>query len=478
MPARVFALAITLVAAHALQAAEPDALRYWPQWRGPLFTGVAPHANPPATWSETENVRWKTEIPGQGDASPIVWGDRVFVVTAIKKDAPAGEPSDPPEQPGGGESAAPRGPSAPQDVAPQDPPARPDRPGRQGRGGGRPGGNRPTSVYEFVVIALDRATGKIVWQTKVHEQVPHEGTHPDGSFASPSPVTDGEHVFAYFGSYGLYCLDFSGKVVWKKHLGEMRVRNAFGEGASPALHGDTLVVNWDHEGDDFIVAFDKRTGKERWRTPRDEPTTWATPLIVQVGSQAQVITVGTNRCRSYDLKSGEVIWETGGLTQNCIPSPLSDGKVVYLISGFRGSALKAVRLDGAKGDISGSPNILWTYEQNTPYVPSGLLYRDLLYFLDNNRAMLTCLNARTGEKHYGPERLEGLRNIYASIVAAQDRVYISDRDGATLVIEAGPTLRVIATNKLDDSFDASPAIAGDEIFLRGSRHVYCVARAH
>lgn len=468
-------------------AADPssEAMRNWPQWRGPLCTGVAPQADPPTSWSETENVRWKAPIPGQGDASPIVWGDRVYVLTAIKRelapeDGTAGEGAKADDGGSGGDGGADRAPRGPfarqtaQDAPPQDRPAppgnRPDRP----RGPGRQG--PPKEMHEFVVLALDRATGKVVWQTKVHEQVPHEGTHPDASFASASPVTDGEHIFAYFGSYGLYCLDTSGKVVWKTDLGDMRVRNAFGEGASPALHRDTLVVTWDHEGADFIVAFDKSTGKERWRVARDEPTTWATPLIVADGDRAQVIVPGSNRCRSYDLKTGEVLWECGGLTMNVIPSALTDGKTAYLMSGFRGAALKAVKLAEARGDIDHSPAVMWTYDKDTPYVPSGLLHRDQLYFLSNNRAMLTCLDARTGKVHFGPERLEGLRNIYASIVAAGDHVYILDRDGATLVLKAGPELKVVATNTLDDSFDASPALAGGEIFLRGSRHLYCIAR--
>lgn len=419
------------VAAHA----DPGSTgKDWPQWRGPLGSGVAPEGSPPAEWSEQKNIRWKIAIPGRAHAAPIVLGDRVYAQTAVAQGKPP---------------------------APE-----------QGEGRRRP--VKPTDPVKFSVLALDRKTGSTIWETTVSGQVPVEGTHPDATYASASPVTDGEHVFAYFGSYGLYCLDLAGKVVWEKDLGDMRTRNEFGEGSSPALFGDTLVVVWDHEGDDFIVALNKKTGEERWRFARDEPTTWATPLIVEVGGKPQVIVNAHNEARGYDLANGAVLWRTSGMTQNVVPSPVHHDGIVYLLSGFRGAAAQAIRLAEAKGDLKDSKAILWSYDKGTPYVPSPLLYKDCLYFLEGNKGVLTCLDARTGAVHYGPERLEGVQGVYASIVGAGGHVYIVSRDGKTLVLKAGPKFEVIATNTLDEGFEASPAIAGDEIFLRGRDHLYCI----
>ncbi|MFN0138268.1 MAG: PQQ-binding-like beta-propeller repeat protein, partial [Phycisphaerae bacterium] len=324
---------------------------------------------------------------------------------------------------------------------------------------------------------LDRATGKTIWQKTVHSQIPHSGTHPDGTQASASPIVDGQHIYASFGSFGIYCLDMQGNVKWNVDLGDQTTRNSFGEGSSPALHGETLIVNWDHEEKDFIVALDKKTGKELWRKDRDEPTNWTTPLIVEVADKPQVIVPGTSKCISYDLKTGETVWTCGGLTQNVIPSPVYHDGVVYLMSGFRGSALKAIKLADAKGDLSEKKDafVFETSEQKTPYVPSSLLYQGCLYFFDNNKAVLTNLDAKTGQENFGRERIEGMQQVYASPIGANGFVYLCGRDGETVVIKAGPKLEIVATNKLDDGFDASPVAVGDQLLLRGREHLYCVA---
>ncbi|MBI5865949.1 MAG: PQQ-binding-like beta-propeller repeat protein [Planctomycetes bacterium] len=436
----------------------------WPQWRGPLGSGVAPDADPPIEWSESKNVKWKVAIPGRGHGSPIVLGDRVYVQTAI----PLGESAE-----GKTETGARHGPAAPIDALQQSQPrdgARPARPQ------GRPGGGQQLKKHKFVVMAIDRKSGKTIWETKVHEGTPHEGSHEDGTFASASPITDGKHVYAFFGSRGLYCLDLDGKLIWQEDFGDMQIRRSFGEGASPALHGDALVVVWDHEGDDFIVALDKSAGKELWRKPRDENTTWATPLIVEVNGRAQVVANATKRIRGYDLKTGEQIWECGGMTENVIPSPVYGDGMLVAVSGFRGAAACGIRLAKAKGDITDSKEaVAWRYEKNTPYVPSPLLYGDALYFLDKNTGMLTCLNSQTGEVNFGPQRLEGIQNVYSSIVGAANHVYVTDRKGRTVVLERGKEYKVLASNQLDEGFEASAAISGKEIFLRGNEHLYCIA---
>jgi outer membrane protein assembly factor BamB len=406
------------------------------------MNGVAPHARPPVEWSESKNVRWKVEVPGKGSATPVVWGDRIYVLTAVP-----------------GEKRAP----AP---APEPAPA---------SGRGRPPGIAPDSVQKFTVLALRRSDGKVLWERVVREELPHEGTHPTGTWASASAVTDGELVYAHFGSRGLYALDQGGKVVWEKDLGDMKVKLAFGEGSSPALGRDRLFVQWDHEGESFLVALDRKTGKELWRQKRDESTSWATPLVVEHAGRAQVVTSATNRVRSYDAATGDVLWETPGMTQNAIPTPVHADGLVILTSGFRGNALLAVKLAEARGDLSASPAVAWRLDRDTPYVPSPLLYGDLLYFLKGNNGLLSCFNARTGERLYGPERLEGVPNVYASLLGADGRVYVAGRDGATAVVRRGPTFKVLATNTLDDGFDASPVAVDAELYLRGTKHLYRIS---
>jgi outer membrane protein assembly factor BamB len=332
-----------------------------------------------------------------------------------------------------------------------------------------------THSYEFMVFAIGRENGDILWERTVHRALPHEGGHTTGSLASNSPVTDGERLFAFFGSRGLYCLTLDGDPLWDVDLGDKSTLHAHGEGSSPALYGDTVVVNWDHEGQSFVVALDKFTGDERWRTVRDEVTSWATPIIVEHAGKPQVIVSGTKRVRSYDLATGHVIWECGGLSRNVVASPVSADGIVYAGSSYNTRALLAIRLEGATGDITGSDQIVWTRTRHTPYVPSPLLYGDTLYFLRHYQGILSRVHAKTGEDVTGPLRLGGIRNVYASPVAASDRVYITDRSGATLVISHAETAEVLALNHLDDEFSASAAISGRYLFLRGRRYLYCIA---
>ena len=415
-------------------AAEPQS---WPAWRGADGSGIAKDAAPPTTWSETENVRWKVRLPGKGHSTPIVWGNRVFVTAAI----PIGEPFSPlPDTAPGAHDNAP-----------------------------------VTRRLKFAVIALDRQSGRILWQRDVHEAVPHEGAHFSGSHASQSPITDGNHVWAFFGSYGLYCFDLDGRAQWSVQLGKMNTKHGHGEGSSPALHEDTLVVNWDHEGESFIVALDKKSGNEIWRVERLEVTSWSTPLIVEQDGKAQVIVCGTEKVRSYDLQTGSIIWICGGLSHNIVASPIAANGIVIVGSSYEKRALFAIRLDGARGDITDTDSVVWSRSERTPYVPSPLLYQGGVYFLRHYQGILTRLDPETGEEPTGPFRLGRLRDIYASPVAAADKIYFTDLDGATIVMSSGEIPRFISTNQLDDSFSASPAIVGKEIFLRGKQYLYCIA---
>jgi outer membrane protein assembly factor BamB len=427
-----FALALLTSVPAAQQS---DVERYWHQWRGPYATGVSRTANPPLEWSETTNIRWKVEIPGRGSASPVVWGDRLFLLTAV----PVGVTGD-------AQHAA-------------------------------RGGFKPRGVHRYVVLAIDRKTGRTIWERVAREEEPHEASHQDnGTWASNSAVTDGQHVFAYFESRGLYAYDMEGKLLWEKDFGDKKMRNQFGEGSTPALHGNTLVIVWDHlGGQSFVVAVDKRNGNELWRVPREEIDTWATPLIIEQNGRAQAIVPAMRRIRSYDLETGSVVWEGDGLTMNPIPSPVFDDGMVFLMSGFQGNDLKAIRLAEAKGDITGTSAVVWELNRDTPYVPSPVLTDGILYFLKTNSGILSAFDAKTGKPHYQLQRLDGVPNVFASPVAARGRVYFPGREGTTLVIRSGPTYEVLAKNTLDDGFDASPALVDNELYLRGYKYLYAIA---
>ncbi len=430
-------LSVLFLALLPLPAAAGDDAKSWPQWRGPLGTGAAPRAAPPLLWSETRNLRWKIAPPGRGHSTTIVSGDRVYLTAAV-------------------------------------PHGRPITEARHGRAAGAHHNLPVTHRHRFVALAINRDDGSIAWERTLVTELPHEGGHDTGSFASGSPVTDGELLFAFFGSRGLFALDGEGAVRWKVDLGDMETKHAHGEGSSPALHGDTLVVNWDHEGDSLSVAFEKRSGVERWRVARDERTSWATPIVVEHDGKAQVVVSGTKRIRSYDLETGEVIWESGGLSANVVASPVSGHGMVYTGSSDYTRAMLAVRLAGAQGDVTGTDQIAWVRTRGTPYVPSPLLSGDSLYVLHHYRGILSRIVATTGAEPAGPFRL-ALGNVYASPVAAAGRIYITDRSGTTLVLSDTPTPEVLAQNRLDDSFSASAALVGRELFLRGEKNLYCIA---
>ncbi|MDZ4658066.1 MAG: PQQ-binding-like beta-propeller repeat protein [Bythopirellula sp.] len=463
----------------------------WPGFRGPEFTGVSPEANPPTTWSETVNVKWKVELPGRGSGSPMVWGDRIYLQTAIKTDRTADTP------PGtaaretshafhliGNDryallaqvDAAPPAETTPPAAGPPEGEGRGERRrGRRGGGRGFGGGDEaPTNFYQFVVMCLDRKTGKTIWQQTAAEAIPHEGHHGTASFASSTPITDGNNIYVSFGSRGVYSYDMDGNLRWKKDLGLMQIRNMFGEGSSPALHSDTLVINWDHEGQSFITALDANTGETKWKVDRDEETTWLTPLIVEYDCKMQVVVNGMNRARGYDLANGEIIWECGGQAMGAVPTAVRYKDLVYCMTGHRGSALYAIPLS-AKGDITDTDQVAWKLDQDTPYVPSPLLYDDQLYFTKSNNGILSCYTAQTGEQIFKAQRIPGIDMLYASPVGADGRIYIAGRNGATVVIKHGPEFEVLATNQLDEPIDATPALVGKEIIIRGEKSLYCIS---
>lgn len=425
-------------AAPATPAAEAqEAERSWAQWRGPLATGVAPHADPPLRWSEQENVRWKSALPGKGHSSPIVWRERIYLTAALA----FGEPVEPivDDAPGTHDSIP------------------------------------VTQSHRFLALAVDRRDGKILWQTQLRVELPHEGGHFTGSYASASPATDGEVLVAGFGSRGLYVLDLDGTVLWQKQLGRMRTKHAHGEGSSPLLYANSVVVVWDHEGESFVAAFDRLTGAERWRVARAEETSWASPIAVEHAGRTQVVVSGTNRIRAYDLASGAVLWQCGGLSSNVVCSPVAGDGLVFAGSSYESQALLAIDLAQAKGEISESEAVLWVRRRATPYVPSLLLDHGSLYFLHHYQGFLARVDARTGAEPERALRLEGVDDVYASPVAAAGRIYVTDRSGLTVVLRQGEKLEVLARNSLADSFSASAALVERELFLRGESYLYCLA---
>lgn len=423
-------------------AAAATGAEYWPTWRGPNMDGVALKGNPPVTWSESENVKWKIDLPGEGTSTPIIWGDKMFFQTAVDTGQTGPAPTE----------------TAPAQTG-----------GRRGPGRGR----APTTVHAFDLVCLDRTTGKLLWQKTATKAVPHEGHHQDHGFASYSPITDGKHIWASFGSRGLHCFDMDGNLKWSADLIPMTIRGGFGEGSSPTLAGDAVVVVCDHEGDSAIFAFHKDTGQLLWRKDRDERTSWATPISVEVDGKLEVIVNATNFVRSYDAQTGQIIWQCTGQTGNVVPTPILGFGKVFCTSGFRGSMLQAIQL-GRTGDLSGSDAIAWQVDSGTPYVPSPILYDGRIYVFAVNNPILSCYDARTGKPHYTGRRLEGIRGVYASPVAVGGRIYFVGRNGVSVVIKSGETLEILATNTLDDGFDASPAIVGDALYLKGRNHLYCL----
>lgn len=391
----------------------------WSHWRGPTGNGVAPEASPPTQFSATDGVKWKVMIGGSGSGSPVVWGQRVFVTTAV----PAGA------------------------------------------GGGQ---------LQFQLRCYDRATGELIWNQTAITARPHEPTHSTNTFASASPCTDGQLVYAPFGSRGLYAYTLDGELVWERNdFGLMRMRNGFGEGSSPVLHQDRLILPWDHEGQSKLYSIDKSTGETVWVVNRDEPSCWATPLVIETSSGTQIIMNGQNRARAYDWDTGREIWSCGGQTQRPVACPVSDGRLVFIGSGFRGSFLGAFDPRG-RGRLEGTSAVAWSVSRDTPDLASLLLSEGRLYYFKAKTGILTCVDAATGSPHYKTQRVPGVSTLYASPVAAGGFIYITGRRGNITVIRDAPTFEVIAENSMGETIDATPAAIDNELFIRGQRHLFCI----
>lgn len=423
---------------------------HWPQWRGPALNGMA-RGSAPTEWSSTKNVRWKIPIAGRGHSTPVVWGDRIFLTTAVPVTASAATPTTAP---------------------PEQAPATAGRPpGRGGPGGGAGVGQE----QKLVLMAVDRKTGKVLWERTAKVVNPHEGYHRMyGSFASNSPVTDGKHVFASFGSNGVYCYDLNGKLIWERDLGvRLRMRNEFGEGTAPALHGNRLVLTFDQERDSFAVVLDKSNGKELWRATRDEMSSWSTPLVVEHKGRKHAVISATRKVRSYDLETGTLLWECAGLGGNVIPAPVFQNDTVYVMSGFRDPKLMAIRIDRT-GDLSATDAILWSQTRGLSYTASPVLFEDKFYALTDN-GFLSCFNAKTGEPFYQQTRLPQADSFKASPIGANGKLYIASENGVVTVVRMGEKFEVLATNVMEDQmFIASPVVAAGDLFLRSQNQLFCI----
>jgi outer membrane protein assembly factor BamB len=425
---------LLLLASGLVASSANDELAHWPQWRGPFFTGMA-RGGAPLEFGDAKNVKWRLAIPGRGFSTPVIWGEKLFLTSAV----PTGKTET-------HQSRHPNG----------------------GAGGGE--------EHKFVVLCLDRKSGKTVWERVAKTTVPHEGYHRTyGSFASNSPLTDGQRLYVSFGSRGIYCYDLDGKLVWQKDLGvRLKMRNEFGEGSAPVLAGNALVVPCDQESDSFIVAFDKNTGKELWRTRRDEVSAWATPLLAEHKGRAQIVVSATNKVRAYDPANGKQLWECAGLGSNVIPAPVQHNDTVLVMSGHRDPRLMALRL-GRAGDLTGSDAVLWSQTRGTSYSASPVLHENKLYALTDN-GLLSCFNATTGEPFYQQKRLPQPDSFKASPIGADGKLYLASESGFVTVVKMGEQFEVLANNLFEDQmFIASPIVAEGELYLRSKTQLFCIA---
>lgn len=382
----------------------------WPAWRGPHGNGVSNASGLPVEWSATKGVAWKLPLPGKGVSSPAIWADRIFVSASE--------------------------------------------------------GHRHDQLR---LLCLDRRDGRTLWQRRFWGTAPTRRHAQKSSMATPTPVTDGRHVWAFFGTGDLFCLDLEGGLVWCRSLPQEyeRFQNRFGMGSSPVVVDDLLILQCDHWGQSYLLAVNKKTGENVWKTDRSEHVSWSSPLVVDVDGRKELVVCATFQVKGYDALTGQQVWVVDGLTRECIPTAVAASGTIYAVSGTRGETL-AIRT-GGRGNISDS-HVVWRTRRGAPFVPSPLLYKGLYYLVDD-RGIATCLDAKTGRRVW-QHRLGG--RFTASPVAADGKIYFVDEDGATTVIGAGRSFKVQAKNALEEPVFASPAIAHGAIFIRTDQHLFCI----
>jgi outer membrane protein assembly factor BamB len=436
-PLLVVASGLLVLAAETALAASP----HWSGWRGPEGLGIATETNVPLEWSATKNVVWKSAIPGRGHSSPVVWGDRIFLTTAIEGEVVPG--------------------------------AAPVKHVIEGKDFTHPDGVGADRKQTLKVLALDAKTGKILWERTAWEGTPYDTRHKRGSFASPTPVVDGKRVYAYFGSEGLYVYEFDGKPAWSWQTGGI-ASFGVGVGTSPVLHGSNVIVQCDEDNGEksFIAALDRETGKEAWRVKREVEVSWATPILVKSEKREELVTAGNQAVIAYDPATGKELWRMKGLASNAVPSPVAEDGVVVLSAGYPAKIAVAVK-PGGSGDVTEAGRVLWRYDKGTAYVPSPILVDGLLYLV-TDKGLVTCLDAKTGKVHYEGGRPPAGASFMASPVAVAGHLLMPSMDGETVVLKAGTTHEVVRSNPLGEPIAASFAVAGGRIYIRGESHLFAI----
>jgi outer membrane protein assembly factor BamB len=423
-----------LAAATTLSAAEN-----WPQWRGPGSQGISTEAGVPTDWSATRNVAWKTELPS-GHSSPIVWGDRIFVTAAIEGEVVPGA-------------------KAVGHVV-------------DGQVWLHPDSVAADKKHTFKLLALDARTGHVLWDRTAYEGTVYDARHRRSSFAGPTAVTDGRMVYAYFGPEGLYAYDFSGRLAWKvvakfKTLG-------LGTGTSPVLFQDLVIIQRDEdEGKaSVIVAYNKQTGREAWKTIRPVQISWATPVLVTANNRTELVTNGTELAIAYDPSTGKELWRTTGVESNAIHTPLVGKGLVIVTAGFPEKKVIAIRA----GEVADDRRVAWKYAKGTGYVLSNILYGDYVYLL-TDAGVVTCLDAESGAVQYEGARPPVSSHFMGSPVAFGGVIAMTSEEGDTFMLKAGPTPEIVRTNSIDEPVYSSPAIANGRIYIRGEKHLFAIGEA-
>lgn len=423
--------------------------QHWPSFRGPYATGIAEGHPTPVAWDAEKgvNILWKTPIPGLSVSSPVVWGDRIFVTTAISSD--------------------------------------PNAKFRHGLYGAVEPSN-DLSKHSWRVYAIDRGTGKILWERVAHEGVPRSKRHPKSSQASPTPATDGKYVVAWFGSEGLHVFDFEGNLLWKKDFGTQSAGwfydpdYEWGVGSSPIIYKDTVILQCDVQQNSFIAAFRLKDGAEVWRTSRDELPSWGTPTIVESKGRAELVTNATNFIRAYDPATGKELWRLGRNSEITATTPFAGNGLVFVVGGYPPiRPIYAIRPGGA-GDLSlkdgAATNdfVAWSKREGGSYLPTPLVYGDHFYIVQNN-GILAVYDVKTGERLY-QQRVGDKPGAYsASPIAADGKIYFTSEDGEIFVVKAGPKYELISANPMGEVLIATPAIAQGVLYVRGLKHLYAIA---
>ena len=408
----------------------------WPQWRGPGGQGVSREQRLPVEWQPAQNIAWKVPVPA-GHSSPVVWEDRIYLTAAIEGEVLPGAKAVPHTM--------------------------------EGKPWVHPDSVAADRKHTLKVLALDTKTGRTVWEQTAYEGAVHDARHRQSSFAGPTAATDGRMVFAYFGPEGLYAYDVNGKPAWK--VVEKFPTLGMGTGTSPVLYQNLVIIQRDEDNGDAssIVAYDKQTGREVWRTKRDVQITWATPVLVEAGDRTELVTNATEFVIAYDPATGRELWRSKGVDSNAIHTPLAGHGLVIVTAGYPAKKVIALR----PGQAGADRRVAWEYSKGTGYVLSNILYGDYLYLLTDN-GIVTCLDPRTGEVKYEGGRVPVPSKFMGSPVAFDGFVALTSEDGDTFMLKAGPKHEIVRTNTVGEPVSSSPAISNGRIYIRGRQHLFAI----